>query len=184
MRSAKLAFALFMVFFILLSTVSAEDQYIRYGFWGSIDAGAGTVKQSFDRREDDDTFFFLGFKAGYTINQHSLIGIELSGWLIEASDLWDPNEGKGINQVFLITQLYPSKKSCFFAKLGGGYVSNWSNRPNEPSRKSGWGLTAGGGYDYLLDKSTALTPFVTYSYGKTGDWDYKAITFGLSLMFH
>jgi len=97
--------------------------------------------------------------------------------------LWDPSEGKGISQVFLITQLYPSKESGLFAKAGGGYVSNWSNRPNEQRRKSGWGLTVGGGYDYLLDEAIALTPFVTFSYGETGNWDYKAITFGLGLTF-
>ena len=162
-------------------TASAEEHYIRNGFWGGIDAGAGLLNQSFDEEDENDIAFFLGFKGGYTINPHFLIGLELSGWLLEASDLYDPDEGKGISQVFLITQLYPSKESGFFAKAGGGYVSNWSNRPDEPSRKEGWGLTVGGGYDFLVYEAFALSPFATLSYGETGNWDYRAITFGLGI---
>jgi outer membrane autotransporter protein len=46
---------------------------------------------------------------------------------------------------------------------------------------SGWGLTVGGGYDFLVTENVALSPFATFSYGKTGNWDYRAITFGLGL---
>jgi len=184
MHSAKLVCAISIVLFFVAPVASADEHYIRNGIWGGIDVGAGFLKQSFDKGDDDDdTFFFLGFKGGYTINPHFLIGLELSGWTLEASNSQDPDEGKGISQVFLITQWYPSKKSGLFAKAGGGYVNNWSNKPNEPSRKSGWGLTVGGGYDYLLDEAIALTPFVTFSYGETGNWDYKAITLGLGLTF-
>jgi outer membrane autotransporter protein len=68
-----------------------------------------------------------------------------------------------------------------FAKAGGGYVEHWNNRPGEPNSKSGWGLTVGGGYDFLLNENVALSPFATFSYGKTGNWDYRAITFGLGI---
>jgi hypothetical protein len=43
-------------------------------------------------------------------------------------------------QAFIIINLYPGKQSGF-AKAGGEYVSNWSNRSDEPNRKEGWGLT-------------------------------------------
>jgi len=183
MYSVKLVCAVLIAIFFLTPTASAEEHYIRNGFWGGIDAGAGLLNQSFDEEDENDMAFFLGFKGGYTINPHFLIGLELSGWLLEASDLYDPDEGKGISQIFLITQLYPSIESGFFAKAGGGYVSNWSNRPDEPSRKDGWGLTVGGGYDFLLNEDIALSPFATFSYGKTGNWDYRAITFGLGVTF-
>ena len=51
------------------------------------------------------------------------------------------NFPKGIMQAFIITKLYPGKQSGLFAKAGGGYMSNWSNRSDEPNRKGGWGLT-------------------------------------------
>lgn len=175
----KLVYTILLAIFFLAPAASAEEHYIRNGFWGGIDTGAGFLQQSFNEEDDDDIYFFLGFQGGYTINPHFLIGLELSGWLLEASDLEDPNKGKGISQVFLITRLYPSKGSGLFVKAGGGYVSNWSNRSDEPRRKEGWGLTVGGGYDFLVYEAIALSPFATFSYGETGNWDYHAITFGL-----
>jgi hypothetical protein len=167
----------------LASTAFAEEYQIRKGFWGGVDAGVGYLKQSFDKEDEDDVYSFLGFNGGYTINPHLLVGLELSGWLLETSDLNDPDEGKGIMQAFLITKLYPRKESGLFAKAGGGYVSNWSNRSDEERRKEGWGLTIGGGYDFLVHESIALSPFVNFSYGDTGNWDYRAITIGLGITF-
>ena len=184
MHSAKIVCVSLISILFITATAPAEDRHVREGFWGGIDAGAGYLQHSLDDESKDEASFFLGFKVGYTINPHFLIGLELSGWLLEASNLWDPDEGKGINQVFLITQLYPSNDSGLFAKVGGGYVNTWSNSPNENRRKSGWALNVGAGYDYyFLDETIALTPFVGFNYGETGNWDYKAITLGLGITF-
>jgi hypothetical protein len=184
MQSAKLIGAVSIALFLLAPTVSAEELYIRNGFWGGIDAGAGVLTQSFDEGDDeDDIAFYLGFKGGYAVNPHLLIGLEAGGWLLEASDFNEPDEGKGISQVFFITQLYPGKESGFFAKAGGGYVSMWSNRPDDTRREQGWGLTLGGGYDLQLNEAVALSPFVNFNYGEAGNWDYSAITFGIGVTF-
>ena len=184
MHSAKLICAACITLFLLAPAVSAEDIYIRNGFWGGVDAGAGILQQSFNEGDDeDDIFLYLGFKGGYAVNPHLLIGLEFSGWLLEASDLNDPDEGKGISQAFIITQLYPGKESGFFAKAGGGYVSIWSNRPDDTRREQGWGLTAGAGYDIKLNEAAALSPFVNFNYGEAGDWNYTAITFGIGVTF-
>jgi hypothetical protein len=182
-HSVKLVYTILLAIFFLAPAASAEEEYIRNGFWGGIDAGAGLLQQSFNEEDEDDIYFFLGFKGGYTINPHFLVGLELSGWLLEAEDPSDPDEGEGVMQVFLITQLYPSKESGLFAKAGGGYVDNWSNKPDESRHKHGWGLTVGGGYDFLLSDAIALSPFATFSYGETGNWDYRAITVGIGVTF-
>ena len=166
----------------LISTAAlAADQIERAGFWGGIDIGAGYVQRSFAEVEEDETNLFLGFKAGYTLNPHFLMGVELSGWLLEASDVNDPSKGEGISQVFLITRYYPSLDYGLFAKVGGGYLSYWNNRPGEPRRKSGWGLTFGGGYDFYLNKNWAITPFVTYSFGEADDQEHDALTLGVGV---
>lgn len=183
MHTAKSVCIILIVLFFLALGVSAEEYHVRNGFWGGIDAGAAYLKQSFDSKNEDSGSFFLGFEGGYAINPHFLIGLELSGWLLEASDTYDPNKGKGIMQAFMITRLYPSKEYGLFVKAGGGYVSNWSNRSDEPSRKEGWGLTLGGGYDFLLNEAIALSPFANFSYGETGNWDYRAITVGAGITF-
>jgi hypothetical protein len=182
-HSVKLVYTILLAIFFLAPAASAEEEYIRNGFWGGIDAGAGLLQQSFNEEDEDDIYFFLGFKGGYTINPHFLVGLELSGWLLEAEDPSNSNKGKGIMQAFMITQLYPSKESGLFVKAGGGYVSNWSNRSDEPNRKEGWGLTVGGGYDFLVYEAIALSPFANFSYGQTGNWDYQAITVGLGITF-
>jgi hypothetical protein len=184
MYSAKLIGAVFTALFLLAPAVSADEIHIRNGFWGGIDAGAGLLQQSFDEGDDeDDIAFYLGFKGGYAVNPHLLTGLELSGWLLEASDVNDPDEGKGISQVFFITQFYPGTESGFFAKAGGGCVSMWSNRPGDTKREQGWGLTVGAGYDIQLNEATALSPFVNFDYGKAGNWEYTAVTFGLGVTF-
>ncbi len=178
-----LLFSIFVTACFAPSFAFAEDQHIRHGWWGGFDLGAGFLEQSFDDEDEDDVYFFMGFKGGYTINPHLLVGLELSGWLLEAENFNDSEKGKGISQVFLISRLYPSKETNFFIKAGGGYVSNWSNKSDEPSRREGWGVTGGGGYDFYIHKNYALTPFATFSYGETGKWDYKAFTIGLGFTF-
>jgi hypothetical protein len=160
----------------------AEDKFERSGYWGGLDFGAGFVQLSDEGMEEDDNLFYMGFEGGYTLNPHFLIGVELSGWLIEASDLWDPTEGEGISQIFLIARYYPSSDLGFFAKFGGGYVSHWNNAPGA-SRKDGWGLTFGGGYDFPIDRNGAITPFVTYNFGETDDQDHNIWTLGIGLTF-
>lgn len=188
MNLAKLLCVFFTATLYAPTIASAEEIHVRKGFWGGIDAGAGYLERSFEDRNEDDLYFFMGFRGGYTINPHLLVGLELSGWLLEASDPADPNKGKGIMQAFFITQLYPVKDSGLFAKAGGGYVSNWSNRSDEPTRKNGWGFTLGGGYDFMLegifpDMHIALSPFASFSYGETGKWDYRSITVGIGVTF-
>ena len=188
MHPAKPVCVFLILIFFIAAAASAEERHIRDGFWGGIDAGAGLLNQSFDQGNEDSTAFFLGFNLGYTLNPHLLIGLELSGWLIEKSDQYcyygycsDASEGEGIMQIFFITRYYPIEESGLFAKAGSGYVEYWNNNPGEPKGKSGWGLTVGGGYDFLLNDKIALSPFATFSYGKAENWDHRAITFGLGI---
>lgn len=168
-----------IVLSLMSSSALAAEKLERTRYWGGLDIAAGKVQRSVAGVEEDETKFFLGFKVGYTLNPHFLMGVELSGWLFEATSLWDPSVGEGISQVFLITRYYPSQDSGLFAKVGGGYVSHWNNRPGEPRRKEGWGLTFGGGYDFSLNKNLAITPFVTYSFGEADDQEHNALTLGV-----
>ena len=190
MHHAKMVCVLFILLFFITAVALAEESHVRSGFWGGIDTGAGNLKQSFDEGDEDGTYFFSAFKGGYTINPHFLIGLELSGWLIEESDQYcfygycsDGSEGEGIMQVFLISRYYPSQELGLFIKAGGGYVDHWYYRDGDSKSKDGWGLTVGGGYDFLLNEWIALSPFATFSYGETGNWDYQAITMGLGVTF-
>ena len=163
----------------------ADTLIKRKTWWTALNFGAGALSQSGDGINQHDTPGFLGFEGGYVVHPQFLVGIELSGWLLEASNTQDPSVGEGIMQAFLTTRYYPLPDSGLFVKFGGGYVSHWNNRPGEPRRLSGWGLTGGGGYDVLLTESLPVlpfvTPFVTYSFGEAGDLNHNAITGGIGL---
>lgn len=166
---------------LIIPKALAEEKFERSGFWGGVNVGVGFVQRSSEGAEEDGDHFYLGFEGGYTINPHFLIGVELSGWLIEATNYNDSSEGEGIMQAFLITRYYPSSTMGLFAKVGGGYVDHWSNHPGEPSRKNGHGLTFGGGYDLPINKNLAVAPFLNYSFWETDDQDHDAWTIGIGI---
>jgi len=172
-----------MVLCLMVINADALENLERAGYWGAIDFGAGYLQQSGDGFEYKETNFFLGFQGGYTLNKHFLLGLELSGWLLQSDDIVYKTKGEGISQVFLISRYYPSKDSGWFAKAGGGYVSHWRNRLGETERESGWGLTVGGGYDFSMSQKWALTPFVSYSYGETGNQNHEVFTLGIGVTF-
>lgn len=183
MQLINLIFFALLRFSLIGSGVLAEERFERSGFWGGLDFGVGFVQRSFSGIEEDENNFFLGFEGGYTLKPHFLIGVELSGWLLESSNLEYPSKGEGISQVFLITRYYPSNSMGLFAKVGGGYVSYWNNRPGEPSSKDGWGLTFGGGYDFPLNENFAISPFINYGFGEADDQDHNIWTLGIGLKF-
>lgn len=170
--------------FLTSYTAFAEEKLNRDGIWGSIDAGFGHIQRSFEEIEEDDNNLFFGFTIGHTLNPHFLIGVELSGWLFEASDLNYPERGEGLSQLLLLTRVYPSRESGVFAKIGGGYVTHWNNRPGEPRRKSGWGFTFGGGYDISMNSNWSITPFLNYSFGDADNQEHEAVTVGIGLTWH
>lgn len=167
------------------SDVLAESPVERKTWWAALNFGGAALSQSGGGIHKDNTTGFLGFEGGYVVHPQFLLGIELSGWLLEPSNTQNPSVGEGIMQAFLTTHYYPLPDSGLFVKLGGGYVSHWNNRPGEPRRLNGLGLSVGGGYDVVLTESLPVlpfvTPFVTYSFGEAGDLNHNAITGGISL---
>lgn len=165
----------------------AEESIVRKGWWGDLNLGAGFLSQSGGGINRDDTKFFMGLDVGYVVHPQILLGIELSGWLLEPIERPPDPGGEGIMQAFLTSRVYPLRESGLFVKLGGGYVSHWYTRAEDPPRKAGWGVTVGGGYDFVVSKSNPViwfvTPFVTYSVGEAGDLTHHAITAGIGLTF-
>jgi hypothetical protein len=164
-----------------LAEEKAEEKFERSGFWGGVDFGVGFVQRSFEGTEEDGNNFFLGFKLGYTLNPNFLLGLEASGWLFKPGSTHheDPSPSEGVSQVFLITRYYPSASLGFFTKIGGGKVIYYIDRPGEPQRDEGWGLTFGGGYDFPLNKNFAITPFISYGFGEADDQDHNVWTLGI-----
>jgi len=91
--------------------------------------------------------------------------------------------------------LYPQAKSGFFLTGGLGFSNYYVN--STPSFDgTGWGFTAGAGYDIRVGRDVSLTPVVNYVYGGVGDvnesgvgrfatgWKQSVIDFGVGVTFH
>jgi len=137
------------------------------------------------------TSFALALSGGYAWDPRLLLGIELGGWTLQASDLSNSSQGKAIETIFAISRYYPLGDSRLFVKGGGGLVHYWTNRPSE-SGANGWGGVLGVGYDAYVNRSTRVAPSVSYSFGTlTGltspagiqDVRYQAVTLYLGVTF-
>ena len=162
----------------------AQNEQKRTGWWGGIEAGIGNVELSTQEDKESGSHFYLGFSGGYAINPSFLLGIELSGWLYESSNLEDPGEGDGISQFFAVLRYYPLENNGFFAKAGCGYVSHWNNEPSAKGSGGGPGLTLGVGYDFAVKSNWSISPFLSYNRGDIKHQDYNAFTFGIAFTFH
>lgn len=183
MKTIIVIFTLFVWLFLTISGALAGEMFERSGFWGGIDFGAGFSRLSFEGNKENETNFFLGFKGGYALHPNFLLGLELSGWLVKPGNInnENPDPSEGISQTFLIARYYPSSSLGFFAKIGGGFVTYYIDRPGEEQRDQGWGLTIGAGNDVSINKKIAITPFVQYSFGEASHQEHHAITIGIGL---
>jgi hypothetical protein len=156
--------------------------------WFSVGMGAGQVERKMPGFSDTSTRFYLGFGGGVAVDPHLLLGIEISGWLIQAENADDPSEGAGISRAFVVARIYPQANSTFHFHVGAGSVTGWDNSPSGANhtgstrctRRSGSGWEVGAGYDAMLGRHSALTPFLRYSSGTAGDLKTNAVTAGLS----
>jgi len=114
--------------------------------------------------------FTMALRGGIALDRRLLVGIELGGWTIQSSNVWDPAQGEAISTRFLIAQVYPLTHSPFFIRGGGGRVVYWNNRPGEDGA-SGSGWIVGIGYDLPVkmpgseETSFHVTPSLDYSAG-------------------
>lgn len=184
-------------FVLCLGSFSAVAQSVNSnastGFWGEIDVGYGILKRSYSVTSNtSESKFSLAFSGGYAWDPRLLLGVELGGWTLEGSNLWDPSKGEAIETVFGIARYYPIPDSPLFVKGGGGLVKYWNNRPSE-SGASGRGAIAGVGYDVYANGSMRLAPSLEYSFGRfngatsppgiTQNQRYQAVTVKFGVTF-
>jgi hypothetical protein len=163
------------------------------GFWGGIDAGYGVLKRSYSVTGDTSQgAFSLALSGGYAWDPRLLLGVELGGWTLQASNLSDPSKGEAIETIFAIARYYPISDSPLFVKGGGGLVKYWTNQPGE-NGANGWGGVLGAGYDVYAKGWIHLAPVVEYSFGGfngatappgvTQNQRYQAITLLFGITF-
>lgn len=149
----------------------------------SVGAGWGSADLSCDDcgsggwRENSGVASFGG---GFTVNRNVLVGAEFNLW---TKSYVDPEFGSAdVNFYNLLgtVTVYPSAGG-FFVKGGAGLaVFDMDIKASGVSMTldmgKGLGVLVGGGYDVPVGR-VAVSPAVSYWYGKTGDLKYGGETF-------
>jgi hypothetical protein len=60
------------------------------------------------------------------------------------------------------------RNSNLFARVSGGWARQWANGPGGKFVLDGW----------------AMTPFLNYGFGETGDLKYQSFTLGAGITFY
>ena len=172
----------------------AEAQYPqrREGFWIGFGLGYGSANITCDgcgsgSRTEGVTAFL---KLGGTPSRNLLIGGAINGWS-------HPSGGATETMANVTASLYyyPAPRSGLFLTGGLGF-SNYNVDTSPSYDGTGWGFTAGLGYDIRVGRNVSLTPVANFVYGGVGDlslssggtfatgWKQNVVDFGLGVTFH
>jgi hypothetical protein len=165
---APLSVSLVLLLLLIPATGSARDRGIYAPFWWALEMGYGNVTISDDDRSSQDAFY-LGFKGGIMVDESLRIGVEANSWTMESEDTWDSDRGEGVTQYGIVAMLNPPDTPL---QLTGSfdYVDYWNNRFPEFDGQ-GWSGTMGIGYCFLTDIGLAVTPSISYTFGRIRDDD-------------
>ena len=172
----------------------AAGQQLTRPWWVGGEVGEGQLLLFSDQSPGTrNSTFAMGFVGGHSLGSRARIGMELSGWLLQAFNLHDPAEGESVSNVMGIADLFPAPKVPLFirAGIGGGFYTN--NRPGGLGG-SGMAWTAGGGYEIRVGSRLGLAPMVAWSAGDFGDNPdpyiletgrrYSVVEFKLDILWH
>ena len=174
-------------------TQAQTDQNLR-AWWAGGEIGEGQLSLSSDQIHRDRTpTFALGLFGGYRLGDRARVGLEMNGWLLQASNLNDPTVGESVSNVLGVIDVFPTRKIPLFIRGGGGLAMYHNNRP-EGSGGKGWCWTGGAGYEIRVSERMGLAPIVQYEYGRFDDVrnpitvetgrHYSVVEFKLAAIFH
>jgi hypothetical protein len=152
----------------VMPTQAQTDQNLR-AWWAGGEIGEGQLSLSSDQIHRDRTpTFALGFFGGHRLGDHARVGLEMNGWLLQASNLNDPTVGESVSNVLGVIDVFPTHKIPLFLRGGGGLAMYQNNRPGE-SGGTGWSWTGGAGYEVRFSERLGFAPIVEYAYGRFDD---------------
>ena len=174
------------------SAARAQYPQRRDGFWIGFGLGYGSANITCDNcNAGPRTGGVTGFlKLGGSPSRNLLIGGAINAWGHS-----DGNATETMANVTGSVYLYPQRRSGFFVTGGLGFSTYHVD--TDPSWDgTGWGFTAGAGYDVRVGRDVSLTPVVNYFWGAVGDvhrpglgvvatgWRQNVVDFGLGVTFH
>jgi len=192
MRTAACIFAAAGLLGVTAPAARAQYPQRREGFWIGFGLGYGTANVTCDTcvsgsRTGGVTAFL---KLGGTPSRNLLIGGAINGWSHQSGDATET-----MGNVTASLYYYPVASGGLFLTGGLGF-SDYHVDTSPSYDGTGWGFTAGLGYDIRVGRNVSLTPVVDYIYGGVGDvsvsggggtftgWRQNVVDFGLGVTFH
>jgi len=187
----------------LPSSAAAQE---RKGFWASFGIGAGSIGLSAEDAVAQPRPFQVGRDSGgvaevglgWAVNQRLLVGIEVKTMV--ATYVGDVRGTLGVSNVSGVATYYLRSSSNLFVKggVGGSFLGLTVDAPDPNvavKGGTGFGFSAGAGYDVYLGHGFSLTPAVGFWYGRPGnlrisgqtllrDWKHNVVDVTLSIKFN
>src|SRR6267143_7285091 len=179
---------------LLTVAPAARAQYPqrREGFWIGFGLGYGSANIYCDNcssgaRTGGVTAFL---KLGGTPSRNVLIGGAINGWSHASGGATET-----MGNVTASLYYYPVARGGLFLTGGLGF-SDYRVDTSPVVDGTGWGFTAGVGYDIRVGRNVSLTPVANFAYGGVGDlnvsggspfatgWKQNVVDFGLGVTFH
>ena len=138
-------------------------------WWVAMDAGGGGLALASDQfKGARELRFALGLAGGHRIGGRIRAGLQVNGWLLQAYDYHNMDQGKSVSNVLGIVDVFPIRRASLFVRGGVGVAmyDNW--RPFQAG-SHGVAGTGGVGYEYRLNRHLSLAPIVQYSKGTLGE---------------
>jgi len=170
---------------------SAQRPQTRQGFWIAFGLGYGSAKLSCGGCDAGSDGGATGhIRLGGTLNQRLLLGGDVTGWAKEESGVTAT-----VGAVSFVAQYYPMPASGLFVKGGVGYSGIVFVATGQEVTGTGFGLSAGAGYDVRVGRNISITPLVDFLYGGSRELQLNGttlldgvsstlISFGLGVTFH
>jgi len=192
MRTAACIFAAAGLLSVAAPAARAQYPQRRNGFWIGFGLGYGSANVTCDScgsgsRTGGVTAFL---KLGGTPSRNLLIGGAINGWSHESGCATET-----MANVTAFLYYYPAARSGLFLTGGLGF-SDYRVDTSPSVEGTGWGFTAGVGYDIRVGRNVSLTPVANFVYGGVGDlsvsgggtfatgWKQNVVDFGLGVTFH
>ena len=154
---------------LAIKPIQAQTNQNLRAWWAGGEIGEGQLSLASDQiHRGRKPTFALGFFGGHRLGEQVRVGLEMNGWLLQASNLNDPTVGESVSNVLGVIDVFPARKIPLFFRAGGGLAMYQNNRPGE-SGGTGWSWTGGAGYEVRVSERLGLAPIVGYAYGRIDD---------------
>lgn len=112
--------------------------------------------------------FSMAGRAGYAVRPWLTTGLELGGWLLQASNIYDPERGESVSQALVYAHAYPVSGLPLFLRAAAGH-SWYTNNHRDGHGGTGRAWAAGAGYELALSGTASLVPLVQYARASISD---------------